>query len=273
MANRREPLAPAVVEPLLRGRLGRPYLWSESCTSTQDLLRDPGLPEGAVAVTEHQTAGRGRGGRSWEDTPGAALLLSVLLRPPESARAPQLSLVCALAVAEAIDSAAGLDVRVKWPNDVLVDDGKLAGILLEGRDGALVCGIGVNVGQTGESLPADTRLPAASLRTLTGREHERAELLVTLLERLEARYDLWLAEGLAPLLPELERRDVLRGSVVTVGGVTGTADGIAPDGRLRVARADGTTVLVASGEVEAPVSDRSRTPGVSPSRGRSRSGP
>ena len=100
----RELLTPSAVEPLLRGRLGRPYAWSESCASTQDALRDPSLPEGAVAVTEHQTAGRGRGGRRWDDAPGESLLLSVLLRPPDATAAPQLSLVCALAVAEAVEA-------------------------------------------------------------------------------------------------------------------------------------------------------------------------
>jgi len=244
-----KPLTPAVVEPLLRGRLGRPYLWSETCASTQEALADPGLPEGAVAVTEHQTAGRGRAGRRWDDAPGTSLLLSVLLRPPAGSPFPQLSLVCALAVAEAVEAAAGMDAQVKWPNDVLVDGRKVAGILLEGREGGVVCGIGVNVDQTEESLPRDTRAPTASLRTLTGRTHDRADLLVALLERLEAHYDVWLADGLAPLLPELERRDGLRGHDVAVGEVDGVATGIAPDGRLRVARPDGTTALVASGEV------------------------
>jgi BirA family biotin operon repressor/biotin-[acetyl-CoA-carboxylase] ligase len=242
-------LTPAVVEPLLRGRLGRPYLWSESCVSTQDVLRDPGLPEGAVAATEHQTAGRGRGGRRWEDEPGDALLLSVLLRPPESAGAPQLSLVCALAVAETVQGALDGDVGVKWPNDVLVDRRKVAGILLEGRDGALVCGIGLNVNQNEAGLPRDARTPVASLRTMTGRAHDRVELLVRLLERLEARYDAWRGNGLTPLLPELERRDVLRGSAVTVGDVNGTALGVASDGRLRIRSADGSETLIASGEV------------------------
>ena len=247
-------LTPAVVEPLLRGRFGRPYLWSESCPSTQEALADPGLPEGAVAVTEHQTAGRGRAGRTWEDAPGESLLLSVLLRPPAGTAVPQLSLVCALAAAEAVEAveaASGLVVGVKWPNDVLADGHKVAGILLEGREGAVVCGIGVNVNQTEASLPREARTPAASLRTVTGRAHDRADLLVGLLERLERRYDAWRERGLAALVPDLERRDALRGRDVTVGDVAGIAAGIAPDGRLRVARPDGTTALVASGEVTA----------------------
>jgi len=239
------------VEPLLRGRLGRPYLWSETSPSTQDVLRDAALPEGAVAVTEHQTAGRGRAGRQWEDTPGAALLSSVLLRPPNASAAPQLSLVCALAVAESVEATTALEASVKWPNDVLVAGRKVAGILLEGHEGAIVCGIGVNVSQTEETLPRDTRMPPASLHTLTGQQHDRAALLVALLERLETRYDAWLEAGLASLLPALERRNALRGREVHVGDEAGTAGRIAEDGRLTLTRPDGTIVLVASGEVTA----------------------
>jgi len=245
-------LAPAVVEPLLRGRFGRPYLWSESCSSTQDVLRDDTLPEGAVALTEHQTAGRGRAGRQWQDERGTALLLSVLLRPPSPAEVAQLSLVCALAVAETVERATGLDAGVKWPNDVLVSGRKVAGILLDGRDGAVVCGIGLNVNQTERALPADARTPAASLRTLTGRELDRAATLLALLEGLEARYDAWLGGGLASLLPELERRNALRGRQVSVGETIGTAAGIALDGRLRIRSADGAETLVASGEISYP---------------------
>ncbi len=245
-------LTPAVVEPLLRGRFGLPYLWVESCGSTQDMLRDASLPEGAVAATEHQTAGRGRAGRTWDDAPGAALLVSVLLRPPATLAVAQLSLVCALATAETVECALGRAAAVKWPNDVLVDRRKVAGILLEGRDGSVACGIGLNANQAEAALPRGARTPVASLRTLTGREHDRAALLVTLLARLELHYDAWLRSGLAPLLPELQRRDALRGSVVTVGGVAGTAVGIAVDGRLRIRSDDGSETLIASGEVGCP---------------------
>ena len=252
MSHRRARLTPDLVRPRLRGRFGEPYLWSASCASTQDTLRQASPAEGAVALTEHQTSGRGRRGRTWDDKPGTALLLSLALEPPDPATAAQLSLVCALAVAETVEAAAARHAEVKWPNDVLVDGRKLAGILLEAQGGPVVCGIGVNVNQGPDGLPAETRLPAASLRTLTGREHDRALLLVDLLARLEARYDAWREDGLTPLLPELERRDALRGRAITVGRVSGTANGIAPDGRLRVAAGEGTETLVASGEVSVP---------------------
>ena len=248
--NHSKPLTAELVEPLLRGRLGRPYLWSESCESTQDVLRDPALHEGAVAVTEHQTAGRGREGRRWDDAPGRSLLLSVLLRPPSGLPVQQLSLVVGLAVAEAIDAVAGTTARLKWPNDVLLDDRKIAGVLLESTEGAVICGIGVNVAQADDELPPDTRLRPGSVHTATGREHDRAELLAVLLERLQRRYDEWLDLGLALFLPDLERRDALHGQAVTVGDASGTAAGFAADGRLRIRTDDGTETYVASGEVD-----------------------
>jgi BirA family transcriptional regulator, biotin operon repressor / biotin---[acetyl-CoA-carboxylase] ligase len=213
------------------------------------MLRDPAQPEGAVAVAEHQSAGRGRSGRDWEDEPGEALLTSMLLRPPAGTPAAQLSLVCALAVAQAVGAVSAVETGIKWPNDVLVDDRKVAGILLEASAGIVVCGIGLNVNQTEDTLPRELRTPAASLRTITGNEHDRAELLVALLAQLEVDYETWRLDGLAGLLPGLERRDVLRGSQVAVGGASGVADGIAPDGRLRLRLPDGGGVLVGSGEV------------------------
>lgn len=248
MANHHDALLPDLVEPLLRGRFGRPYLWSASCASTQDVLRDSGFPEGAVAVTEHQTSGRGRDGRRWEDTAGRALLLSVLLRPPAGSRAQQLSLVAGLAVAETVEEARDL-ASLKWPNDVLLGGRKVAGVLLESTGEEVVCGVGVNVSQTEAELPTATRLPATSLLTATGHVPVRAELLVSLLETLEHRYDAWRRRGLAPLLDELEARNALRGRVVSVGAETGTVEHIAVDGRLALRRGDGTRVLVASGEV------------------------
>jgi BirA family transcriptional regulator, biotin operon repressor / biotin---[acetyl-CoA-carboxylase] ligase len=248
--NGHELLTADAVEPLLRGRFGRPYLWSEECASTQDALRGSGLSEGAVAVTEHQTAGRGREGRPWEDVPGRALLCSVLLHPPATAPTQQLSLVVGLGVADAIETLTGVDAALKWPNDVLVGDRKVAGILLESSPGEVVCGIGVNVNQAEDELPTQTRTPPGSLALATGREHDRVGLLVRLLDRLQRRYDEWLDLGLALFVPELERRDALRGLAVRVGDVSGRAVGIAADGRLRIAGEDGSEELIASGDVE-----------------------
>jgi BirA family biotin operon repressor/biotin-[acetyl-CoA-carboxylase] ligase len=213
-------------------------------------LRDPSLPEGAVAVAEHQSAGRGRAGRSWFDAPGQSLLVSVLLRPVVPVeRLPSLSLVAGLATAEAIETTAGVRCLLKWPNDVVHGDGKLAGILLEVVDGAVVCGIGVNVNQDVRSLPAGSWGDAVSLRTATRRRHDRAGLLVEMLRRLEERYGTWADAGLEGLGDALGERDWLRGRRVRVAAGTGVADGIAPDGRLGVLLDGAGRVLVGSGEV------------------------
>jgi BirA family biotin operon repressor/biotin-[acetyl-CoA-carboxylase] ligase len=244
-----DPLTETSVRPLVRGRLGSPYLYAPVCDSTQDLLRGRGLAEGAVAVAEHQTGGRGRSGRSWEDTPAASILVSVLLRPPAGRLAPELSLVCALAVAETLDAATSLTAQVKWPNDVLVRDRKAAGILLEADGDAVVCGIGVNVHQTVAELPSGTRVPPASLRTVTGRAHDRAPLLAALLDRLDERYGEWRATGLDRIAAELNARNWLRGRRVEADGKSGTASAITPDGRLELALDDGGTIRVNAGEV------------------------
>jgi BirA family biotin operon repressor/biotin-[acetyl-CoA-carboxylase] ligase len=157
--------------------------------------------------------------------------------------------VAGLCVAEAVEESRNA-ASVKWPNDVLLAGRKVAGVLLEASEGAVVCGIGVNVSQTEAELPAQTRLPAASLLTASGRALDRAMLLASLLEILEHRYDAWCRSGLAPLLDELEARNVLRGRDVRVAGEAWTAGCIAPDGRLTLHRPDGSTTLVGSGEVQ-----------------------
>lgn len=253
--GRSEALTGDRVGPLLRGRFGAPYLWSEECRSTQDVLLQNEWDEGAISVTEHQTGGRGRQRRAWTDTSGRSLLLSLLLRPQVGAPVEQLSLLVGLAVAESIDAVAGTRSELKWPNDVLVAGRKVAGILLESSGGTVVCGVGINVNQTEDELPTDTRVPAGSLQLVTGREHDRASLLATLLLALEQRYDTWRENGLERFAVELERRDALRGRRVSVGDLSGTAAGIAGDGRLRVASDDGTESLVASGEVHEHVDD------------------
>jgi BirA family transcriptional regulator, biotin operon repressor / biotin---[acetyl-CoA-carboxylase] ligase len=244
------PLEPVSVLPLLRGRFGRPYLWHADCPSTQDVLRNSALPEGAVAVAEHQTEGRGRSGRVWLDSPGESLLLSVLLRPPaEGRQAPELSLVAGLAVAEAIEAETRAPSAVKWPNDVVVAGLKVAGILLELEDDAVVCGIGINVNQEQGSLPSGSWAPAGSLRVVTGGAHDRARLLAGVLWSLEGRYDAWSTGGLGLLVGELTSRDWLADKRVQSGSVSGVGAGIAVDGRYRIRAQDGSTHLVESGEV------------------------
>jgi BirA family biotin operon repressor/biotin-[acetyl-CoA-carboxylase] ligase len=185
-------LEPDVVQPLLRGRFGRDYRYASRTESTQRLLDD--ASEGAVAVADEQTEGRGRLGRSWHAGPGTSVLVSVLLEPPlPAARWPELTLVAGEACAEAIAATTGLTPTIKHPNDVLVDGRKVAGILAEAREGRVVLGVGINVNAAEHELPTETDTPAGSLSAATGRELSRAELLVELLLRLERRYDEWVS--------------------------------------------------------------------------------
>jgi BirA family biotin operon repressor/biotin-[acetyl-CoA-carboxylase] ligase len=228
-----------------RLRLGEPRTDVAECESTQALL-DPAMPEGALAVADHQSAGRGRLGRTWEAPPGTAILCSLLLKPPPERNAPELSLVAGVAVADTLERATGLAVQLKWPNDVMLRRRKVAGCLAEARDGAVVLGIGLNVNQTREQLPER----AGSLRTLTGREWDREALLSSLLDDLGGRYSEWREGGLDAVYEGLGPRDFLRGRRVSVDGVAGTAVMIGRDGRLEIAGADGSTVSVESGEVD-----------------------
>jgi BirA family transcriptional regulator, biotin operon repressor / biotin---[acetyl-CoA-carboxylase] ligase len=225
-------------------KLGEPRLDVESCESTQ-LLVDTSLPEGALVVADHQTAGRGRLGRGWEAPAGTALLFSLLLKPPPERHAPELSLVAGIAVADALERTLGLSVQIKWPNDVMLRRRKVAGCLAEARDGAVVLGIGVNIAQTQDELPPN----AGSIRTLTGRGWAGEDLLSTVLDDLGNRYDAWRAGGLGAVYDGLGPRDFLRGRQVTVNGTSGVATMIDRKGRLVIAAGPGEVVTVESGEV------------------------
>jgi len=182
---------PEAAVPRLRGRFGREYTFAETCPSTQRLLA-PDAPEGAVAVADEQTEGRGRLGRHWEAAAGTSLLCSIQLRPTlEAARFPELTLVGAKACADAIQVLTGLEPSLKHPNDVLVEGRKVAGILGEASDGRVVLGIGINTNTEAGELPVDVRIPATSLLAETGRAVDRVELLVELLAALERRYEAW----------------------------------------------------------------------------------
>ncbi len=225
-------------------RLGEPRIEVESCESTQGLL-DPSMPEGALAVADVQTAGRGRLGRTWEAPSGSAVLASVLLKPPPGKPLSQLALVAGIAVADALEELTGLSVQIKWPNDVMLRRQKVCGILAEARDGAVILGIGVNVTQGPEELSGR----AGSLRTTTGLEFTRDAVLDEVLEALGTRYEQWLAGGLDAVFEGLGPRDFLRGRRVSVDGTSGVAERIDRAGRLRIATGHGESVAVESGEV------------------------
>jgi len=188
-------LAPNAVQPRLTGRFGTVYRYEEVTPSTQRLLQ-PDDPEGAVAVAEEQTEGRGRLGRRWHAPARTSVLVSVLLRPAvESPRLPELSLVAGGAVAEAIAEVTGVDPAIKFPNDVLLGGKKVAGILAESSEGRVVLGIGVNANQTEADLPRDAQTEPTSLRLEVGGPVDRVALLAAILLRVERAYDAWVATG------------------------------------------------------------------------------
>lgn len=240
-------LAPERVEPLFRGGFGLPYRYEASCESTQRLF-DRDAPEGAVAACDEQTAGRGRLGRAWETPAGKALLVSILLRPPPDRRVAELSLVGGIAAALTVESALDLSAQIKWPNDVMVNRHKVAGVLAEASEGTVVLGIGMNVNQTRDELPHDGRIPVGSLLTTDAVERERAPLLAVLVSEIERAYKLWQVGGLSELYEELGSRDFLRGRKITVEGSSGRAIAIDRSGRLEV-ELDGERRLIESGDV------------------------
>jgi BirA family biotin operon repressor/biotin-[acetyl-CoA-carboxylase] ligase len=215
-----------------------------------------GAPEGTVVTAVHQTGGRGRRDRSWWDEPGQSVLCSVLLRPAvATARVPQLSLVAGLAVAEALEEAAPVAAGIKWPNDVLLDGLKVAGVLAEAvsaPDGSVrhvLLGIGINVNQTRFPDPLGT--VATSLRLAAGGPHDPAAVLARALDRLAARYDEWQASGLRALLEAWRRRSVTLGRGVSgPDGQAGLAEDVAEDGALLVRLADGTLARVVTAAAE-----------------------
>jgi BirA family biotin operon repressor/biotin-[acetyl-CoA-carboxylase] ligase len=188
-------LAPDGVKPFLRGRFGQVYRYAEVASSTQRMLAEDD-EEGAVAVAEEQTDGRGRLGRRWEAPAGTSVLVSILLLPAmEASRLPELSVVAGDAVARAIVEVTGVEPTIKFPNDVLVGGRKVAGILAESSEGRVVLGIGVNANQTREQLPADVQTEPTSLRVELGESVDRVQLLAAILLQLERAYDTWVATG------------------------------------------------------------------------------
>lgn len=167
---------------------GFQYLEQTGSTNRDLLLRAEGLPEFYVLATDFQTAGKGRMDRSWEASPGSSVMASVLLRPrfSESSGIGWLSLMTALAISQALESL-GKDSKIKWPNDVLIENKKVSGILAEASAdlSCVVVGFGINVNQTSAQLPVET---ATSLLVETGGSINRDQLLAAVIKNLKQLY-------------------------------------------------------------------------------------
>jgi len=252
----------AEVQPLLVTRwLGRDLRYlAETGSTNRDIavLAQAGAQEGVTVVADRQRAGRGRMTRTWFSPPEVNLYVSLLLRPEiEPGRAASLPLVAGLAVAEALEQVApGCALGNKWPNDILSGGRKICGVLCEmqaesDRVRYIIPGLGVNVNLTRTMLPAELCERATSLRIEAGHAFSRAAVLAAILNAFEPLYDCWRTDGLEPLLPRLARLDALFGRTIELeqGGrrLAGRADGILPDGALRLVTAQGA-VPVYSGE-------------------------
>jgi BirA family biotin operon repressor/biotin-[acetyl-CoA-carboxylase] ligase len=225
--------------------LGTPRLHLRTVDSTNtraQALAAAGAPHGALVTAAEQTAGHGRQGRAWVTPTGRALACSLVLRDPPRLL-PMLTALAVADVAERLD-AQGRAARVKWPNDVLLDGRKVAGILAEGRpqEGWVVLGVGINVAVEESAFPPELRTIATSLGAAPADTERALELLLDALER-------WLAAPTTEALDAYRARDALSGREIAWSTGHGTANGIADDGRLRVLTEDHGEVLIDAGEV------------------------
>lgn len=237
-----------------------------------DLARQ-GEPEGVVLVADHQTAGRGRAGRTWTAPPGASLLCTILLRPPAPV-APMVTFALALAASEAVEDLGGFRPGLKWPNDLVVDDGestrKLAGILAEAEwppsahnsggyrapapheRATVAAGIGLNVDWPAD-LPEDLADIAVAMNHVSGRSVERGVVLDRLLDRLDVHYSAMVRGDVDTVLDGWRERSATLGRRVRVDlgpdDVVGTAVDVTADGHLVLETLEGTTRTLAVGDV------------------------
>lgn len=259
-------LSDEILERALVGRFGRYRRVYDSIDSTNlEALRwvaEQDAAEGSLVVADSQRAGRGRWGRTWLSQPGAALMFSVVLRPEAQVPPGLVSTAGGLAVATAIEGATGLRAALKWPNDVLINQRKISGVLVEARsvgpaENALVLGAGINLHWQPGGAPAGIAASATSLaheveRTGRGRVPPRAELLGIVLRELEDLYDDLSGEtGRARIVDRATERSSILGGEVTVrfadgSSISGVASAIGSDGALVL---DDGSVLN-SGEVE-----------------------
>jgi BirA family biotin operon repressor/biotin-[acetyl-CoA-carboxylase] ligase len=236
------------------GWLGVHRVELESCASTNDeaaRLARAGASHGMVVIAARQEAGRGRQGRAWA-SPTGGLYFSAVLRPPlPLADVPPLTLAIGIAVCDAA-RAFGADAQLKWPNDVLVADKKLAGVLVEtqsqaGRLDAVIVGIGVNL----ELVPAEVADRAAALHVVDGTDRER--FITELVAQVERWTDRYVAGGLEAIIPAWQQRMASGLSArATIDGapLVGELAGIACDGALLLREPSGKVHRVRSGDVE-----------------------
>ena len=243
-------------------KMGHPLYFYPETDTTNDRIRElalEGAPEGTLAVAEMQTAARGRRGRAWQAPAESGIWMSLLLRPNiPPTRASVLTLLAGIALTEAIEDVTGMEVGIKWPNDILLNGKKLVGILTEmdcdmEKIHSVTVGMGINVNT--KAFPDDLQDIATSLYLESGREYDRAQVVGRAMARFEALYEEFLEQGgvFAPFKERYRAKCLNIGKEVHVIGsetYLATALDITPEGELIVKRKDnGAEEVVFSGEV------------------------
>ena len=240
---------------------GRKVIFLEETDSTNvraRILAEEGLGHGALVVADNQVGGKGRRGRSWHSPKGTSIAMSLILKPDlEAQKASMLTLVQAMVVAKAVEEICGLEAQIKWPNDILVNEKKVCGILtemnLEMMDiSSIVIGTGINVNQ--EEFPQDISEIATSLKIEKKRSQSRADLIERICELFEEYFEKFMeTKDLSAILEEYNSRLISQGRMVKVldpkGEYCAEALGINELGELQVQRTNGEIVNVYAGEV------------------------
>lgn len=249
----------AGLECLRIGSRVRCFDETDSTNLQASRMGDEGEAEGLVVIADRQTSGKGRMGRQWASPGGVNLYASILLRPPVPPfEAPRLTFLSAVAVCRAIIRCTGLQPTAKWPNDVLLNGAKVAGLLNEMSSETdqvhyVVLGIGVNLNMRAEQFPAELRYPATSLAIVGGQPVSRLEFSRTLLQEIDALYQLYLQQGSAPIFAAWTEFCDLIGQPVHADcqdrQIEGTMIGLAEDGALLVRTAAGKMESVYAGDV------------------------
>ncbi|WP_113928630.1 biotin--[acetyl-CoA-carboxylase] ligase [Bacillus sp. P14.5] len=243
--------------------IGRVIEYMESVPSTQKIahaLAQEGSVEGTTVIADEQTEGRGRLLRSWHSPKGTGIWMSIILKPQlPPQRAPQFTLIAAVAVVQAIEEVCGLSPEIKWPNDILLNGKKVTGILTElqaeaDKINSIIIGIGMNVNQKREDFPEELQAIATSLSLEKEEKISRAKLIQKVLEKLELYYDLYMEKGFTPIKLLWESYAISIGRQITArtitGSIKGKALGINEDGVLRIEDAEGAIHEVYSADIE-----------------------
>jgi BirA family transcriptional regulator, biotin operon repressor / biotin---[acetyl-CoA-carboxylase] ligase len=232
----------------------RHFRTTDSTNARAKELAQAGAPGGLVVTATEQTAGRGRRGNAWFAPAGACLLYSALLRPFDAEQAPLLPLAVPIAVCEAAEEVAPVRCQVKWPNDVWIDERKVAGVLVEARpdEGWAVIGVGLNVAIAQDEFPPELRETATSLLPTEaegGLPPGGAPGVPRALHALNEALGRWTETGSDEVLSAFRARDALCGRRISWDGGEGLAEEIDERGHLVVGKQDGDRVALGAGEV------------------------